>query len=117
MWEFMKRSLSFGIGAAMLTADRLRQFVDEAVERGEMTSEEAKKFVDDVTKRADEERKNMQSWIREQVLKTTREVGIVESSRVDALERRIDALERRLGAVTEPIGGPGISDIIDEENV
>jgi polyhydroxyalkanoate synthesis regulator phasin len=101
MWDMAKKSLAFGIGAALLTGDKLRQFVDEAVERGEMSKEEANKFVDEVTNRSEEERSRLQSWIRDQVSKIMREVGAADASRLEALERRVQLLELRLAAEEE----------------
>lgn len=102
--EFMKRTLAFGLGVAALTGDKVKQFVDEAVQRGEMSREEARKFMDDVSVRADEERKSMQNWIRDQVNRMLVAGGAASLERVAQLEARIDALERRLGVVvpTEP---------------
>ena len=99
MWDFARKSLAFGIGATLLTTDKLRQLADEAVSRGEMTSDEAKSFVDDVTKRGEEEKHNLQSWMREQMSKMMREAGVVGKSEFEATERRIEAIERRLRAL------------------
>ena len=101
MWDFVKKSLAFSLGAAMLTGEKLREFADEAVARGEMSKEEAKKFIDDVSQRGEEEKRNLQTWIREQVAKVMRDAGAVEASRVDALEQRIQALEAKLSISSE----------------
>lgn len=98
MWEIVKKSLAFGLGAAVLTADKIREFADEAVERGEMSSEEARKFIDDVMKRGDEEKRNVQGWMRDQANKILKDVGCAETTRVEALERRIRELEAQMAA-------------------
>lgn len=99
MLEFIKKSLAFGMGAAILTADKIRQFADEAVARGEMSADEAKKFVDDVSKRAEEERGNMQNWIREQVARMVKDAGCADAKDVHALEKRVKAIETRLAVL------------------
>jgi len=98
MWEIVKKSLAFGLGAAVLTADKIREFADEAVERGEMSTEEAKKFFDDVMKRGEEEKRNVQSWFKEQANKVLRDAGCADANRVEELERRIRELESRIMA-------------------
>lgn len=108
MWEIVKKSLAFGLGAAVLTADKIREFADEAVERGEMSADEARKFFDDVMKRGDEEKRNVQSWVKDQANKVIRDAGCAESSRVEDLERRIQELESRIMA-TETAGNEGTS--------
>ena len=97
MMDLLKKTLAFGMGAAALSAEKLKQFADDMVARGEMTSEEAGKFVDDVSKRADDEKRTVQEWVREQMSKMLQQVGAAESARVEALEQRIAALEERLG--------------------
>jgi len=96
MMEFLKKSLAFGMGAAAFSAEKIKQFADDMVARGEMTSEEAGKFIDDVSKRAEDEKKTLQEWIREQMSRMLQQVGAAESARVDALEQRLAALEARL---------------------
>lgn len=100
--EFMKRTLSFGLGVAALTGDKVKQFVDEAVQRGEMSREEAHKFMDDVSTRADEERKSMQAWIRDQVNRMLVAGGAASVDRVTKLETRVEAIERQLGIAAPP---------------
>ncbi len=80
-----------------MSAEKLKQFADEMVARGEMSSDEAKRFVDDVSKKAEEEKKTVQDWIRDQVARMLQQAGAVESARVDQLEQRIAALEERVG--------------------
>ena len=97
MMDLLKKTLAFGMGAAALSAEKIKQFADDMVARGEMTSDEAGKFVDDMTKRAEDEKRTVQEWVREQMSKMLQQVGAAESARVDALEQRIAVLEERLG--------------------
>ena len=92
--DLMKKSLAFSLGCAAVSAEKLKQFADEMVARGEMSSEEAKRFVDDVSKKADEEMKSVQEWIHDQVSKVLQTAGAAEASRVEDLERRVAALEK-----------------------
>jgi polyhydroxyalkanoate synthesis regulator phasin len=99
MWEFVKKSMAFGLGVAALTTDKLKQFSDEAVARGEMTSDEAKKFMDDVQNRAEDEKKNMQGWIKDQVNRVLVAGGAAGADKVAQIEGRLDAIERRLDII------------------
>lgn len=96
--DFLKRSLAFGLGAAIFSAEKIKQLAEEMVSRGEMTSEEARKFVDDMTKRAEEEKRAIQEWIQQQVSKMIKQAGAAELARVEELEKRVAALEERLKA-------------------
>ena len=94
--EFLKKSLAFGLGAAAFSAEKFKQFADEMVAKGEMTSEEAGKFVDEMSKKADEEKKGLQEWMRDQMSRMCQQIGVAELERVEALERRVAALEASL---------------------
>lgn len=94
--DFVKKTLSFGLGAALLTGEKLKQLADEAVARGEMSKDEARNFIDDVTKRAEQDKESMQTWMRDQLSRMLKEVGVAEIARVEALEKRVDALQFRL---------------------
>lgn len=94
--DFIRKSIAFSVGAAAFSAEKLKQFADDMVAKGEMTSDEATKLVDDMTRRAEDEKKSLQDWMREQMTKMLQQIGAVESVRVDALEARLAALERRV---------------------
>lgn len=97
--ELMKKSLAFGLGAAAFSAEKIKQFADEMVAKGELTSEEASKFVDEMTQKAEQEKKSLQDWMREQMSKMLQQVGAADAARVSSLEKRIAALEERLGVL------------------
>jgi polyhydroxyalkanoate synthesis regulator phasin len=98
--EFVRKSVAFGVGAAAFSAEKLKQFTDDMVARGEMTSEDATKFVDEMSKKAEDEKKTIQEWIREQMSKMLQQAGAAEAARVEALETRVAELEKRLAEVT-----------------
>ena len=105
--DLVKKSLAFSVGCAALSAEKLKQFADDMVARGEMSSEDAKSFVDDVSKKAEEEMKAVQDWIRDQVSRVIQTTGAAEASRVEELERRVAALEK---CAAEMRGGAEIPD-------
>jgi polyhydroxyalkanoate synthesis regulator phasin len=110
--EFIKKSVAFSVGAAAFSAEKLKQFSDDMVARGEMTSEEAKSFVDDMTQKAEDEKKSLQDWMRDQMSRMLQQAGAAEASRVDMLERRITVLEKRLAQLS-----PETEELEDESGV
>lgn len=94
--DIVKKSLAFGLGAAVLSAEKLKQMADEMVARGEMTSDEAKSFVDEMSTKAEEEKSKVQEWMRDQMHKMLQHSGAAEASRVADLERRVATLELRV---------------------
>lgn len=98
--DLMKKSLAFGLGAAAFSAEKLKQFADDMVARGEMSSEEAKNFVDEVSEKAEDEKRSIHEWVSEQVSKMLQQAGAAEATRVEQLEARVAVLERRLAGVS-----------------
>lgn len=117
--DIFKKSIAFGVGAAAFSAEKLKQFADDMVARGEMTSDEANSFVDDMTKKADEEKNRLQDWMHEQMSKMLQQAGAAEAVKVERLEARIAALERRIAdlavdvAATEEAVAAGTADTGD----
>lgn len=94
--DMLKKSLAFGLGAAILSAEKLKQVADDMVARGEMTTDEAKSFVDEVSQKAEDEKKSIQDWVSEQVSRMLDQAGAAQASRVERLETRVAILEKRL---------------------
>lgn len=92
--DILKKSLAFGVGAAAYSAEKVKQFADDMVARGEMSSDDARTFLDDVSKRVEEEKQTVQGWVAEQVSKMLQQAGAAQASRVAELEARVAALER-----------------------
>ena len=97
--DMLKKTLSFGVGAAVFSAEKLKEFADDMVQKGEMSGDDAKKFVEDVSKKADDEKARIQEWIKEQVAKV--KTSFADIDRVKKLENRVAVLEAKLGIVTE----------------
>ena len=101
--DLLKKSLAFSLGAAAFSAEKLKQFADDMVARGEMSSEEAKSFVDEVSKKAEDEKRSIQDWVSEQVSKMLQQAGAAEATRVEQLEARLDRLERRFAELNADV--------------
>lgn len=98
--DLVKKSLAFSLGAAAFSAEKLKQFADDMVARGEMSSEEAKNFVDEVSQKAEDEKRSIHEWVSDQVSKMLQQAGAAEAARVEHLEVRVAMLEKRLAELT-----------------
>jgi polyhydroxyalkanoate synthesis regulator phasin len=110
--EFLKKSVAFGVGAAAFSAEKMKQFADEMVAKGELTSDEANKFMDEMTTKADQEKKTIQDWMHEQMAKMLQQMGAAEAARVACLERRVAAIEAHIGLV---VAEPEAEHVMEEE--
>jgi polyhydroxyalkanoate synthesis regulator phasin len=110
--DLVKKSLAFGLGAAAFSAEKLKQFADDMVSRGEMSKDEAEHFVDEMAARSEDEKRKIQDWVAEQVSKMLQQAGAAEVSRVEKLEHRVTAIETRLGELKADVAEESIDEQI-----
>ncbi|MFQ3548226.1 MAG: polyhydroxyalkanoate synthesis regulator [Armatimonadota bacterium] len=94
--EMLKKTMSFGLGAAAFSIEKIKNFTEEMVEKGEMTNEEAKKVIDDFSKKIEEDKNNVQSWMKQQAEKIIDQAGAARAEKVEELEKRVAELEAML---------------------
>ena len=92
-----------------LTGDKLRQFIDQAVARGEISTEEGRSLWNKLSERIEEEKRNLESRINEQVRNSLQGAGLATKSDFELLRARIDALESRLARLESQSGGEPIA--------
>ena len=102
MFESLRKMMLVGLGAADVAADKLRQMVDEFVERGEISMEEGRKLYNELVSRADEQRKSANERIKNQIRDSLKELGVADRTQVAMLESRIDSLERKIDQMAYP---------------
>ena len=102
MFEQLRKMMLIGVGAADMAADKLRQMVDDFVERGEISMEEGKNLYSELISRADEQRKSANERIKNQIRNTLKELGVADRTQIAMLESRIDALERKIDQMAFP---------------
>jgi polyhydroxyalkanoate synthesis regulator phasin len=91
--EMVKKAFLVGLGATVLTAEKVKELIDELVERGEINQQEAKGFAEDLKTRAVKEREQFEHQVKEQVdstlKKTLDSLGLVTKKDLDALRDEI----------------------------
>jgi len=96
MMSFMVKAINLGLGAISLTKERAEYFIDELVERGEISKEDAKQTMEDIMKRGEEHKEEVRSMIRQEIDDWKSKFGVVTKADLDKLEERIRELESKL---------------------
>ena len=96
MFETLRKATYFGLGAAAMSVDRMRQLIDDLIERGDVTAEEGKKMYEEYTSRVEEEGRSMDDRIKTQIRNALKDIGVADRAQIAMLESRIDALELRV---------------------
>jgi polyhydroxyalkanoate synthesis regulator phasin len=121
MLNIVKKTLLAGAGLTLLTADKLREVLDELIAKGRVTEGEARQALAEFREKSEEaaqaldEKKNrlvndayafwlygvLSDEIEERVetvaSRTLRQWGVPQREEIDDLRRRIEALEKAAG--------------------
>lgn len=89
--ESLKKAFLIGLGATVMTAEKVKELMDEMVERGELSHQEAKSFGEDLKARAVKEKEQFEGRVKETVetyiKKTVDSLGLVTREEFEALRR------------------------------
>jgi polyhydroxyalkanoate synthesis regulator phasin len=91
--EPLKKAFLIGLGATVLTAERVKELMDDLVARGELSQNEAKQFGDDLRERAIKEKELFEGRVKEVVdgylKKAVDSLGLVTKADLDTLRAEL----------------------------
>ncbi len=97
--DVLKKTLLAGIGAAVITKDRLEAALDEFVQEGKVTSAEARAMAEKIATDGRREFDNLSHQLNEKIREHF-------SSRDRSTQEKIAALEARIAALEEANAAP-----------
>jgi polyhydroxyalkanoate synthesis regulator phasin len=96
MKTLFDKMFNLGLGAISLTKERAELFIDEMVERGEISKEDAKQTLEEVMKKGQEQQEEVRKMINEEFDNWRSKFGIATKAEIDKLNERIKELESKL---------------------
>ena len=105
MLEFLRKSMLAGIGAAVLTRDKIREATRSLVEEGKITSDEAEKLAEDMVKSGEREWGDMSSKLQSSLKKISENLEVIRKKEFADLQARVELLEQRLSVLEKDRGG------------
>lgn len=107
MMDLIKKTLLAGVGAAVITREKVESALDEFVRQGKVTSQEARAMADKIAadgrREFEELSKSVNDMIRDRFSREERQT----QDRLAALEARIAALEQRVGGAGPVLDATG----------
>lgn len=91
--EIFRKMALFGIGAIAISQEKIEEFTQEMVKKGEMNREEGKKFVLEVLSEKDRQRKEIEEKINKKVKEVIEGSGISMKKDIDDLSKRMEKIE------------------------
>jgi polyhydroxyalkanoate synthesis regulator phasin len=96
MLELMKKGLMAGIGAVVLTGEKVQEIVRKLVEEGKISTEEGEKLAQDLVKTGERQWEEISAAISEKTKKWSESTEVVKREEFEQLKERVEALEQRL---------------------
>jgi polyhydroxyalkanoate synthesis regulator phasin len=96
MLELMKKGLMAGIGAVVLTTEKVQETIRKLVEEGKISTEEGEKLAQDLVKTGERQWEEISTTIAEKTKKWSDSVEVVKREEFEHLKARIESLEQRL---------------------
>ena len=83
-----------GLGAFSLSKEKVEEFVDELVKRGEVTQDEKAKIITDTMKKVEERTKQAKAWVEESVAATMEKMKPKMLNDIEQLKVKVEKLEK-----------------------
>ena len=101
MLELLKRGMFAGIGAAVLTRDKIREATRKLVKEGGLSSEEAEKLTEDLVNSGGREWEDINSKFQSSLKKISENLEVVRKKEFLDLKTRVELLEQRLSLLEQ----------------
>lgn len=96
MLDLLKKGLFAGIGAVVLTTDKVREMTGRLVEEGRLTSDEAEKLTDDLIKSGERQWDEFSQKSQDVFRRMVDSMDMVKRREFMDLKARIELLEQRV---------------------
>ncbi|MBP8645985.1 MAG: hypothetical protein KBH99_07690 [Syntrophobacteraceae bacterium] len=96
MIDLIKKSLYAGIGAVVLTKEKIQEMTRRLVEDGKITREESEKLAEEMVKSGERQWEEMSRGISDALKRWMENLDVVRRKELTPLEERINLLEQRI---------------------
>jgi len=101
MLGLLKKGMLAGIGAVVLTRDKIREATRTLVEEGKLSSDEAEKFAEDLVKSGERQWKEINAKFQASMRKFSENLEMVRKKDFLDLKDKVEVLEQRLSRLEE----------------
>ncbi|MCE5245192.1 MAG: phasin family protein [Desulfobacteraceae bacterium] len=96
MFDLFRKGLLAGIGAIVLTTEKVQEIAHRMVEEGKMSTEEAEKMAEELIQSGERQWDEINSRIAETLKKWTENANIVTRKEFEELKARVEILDQRV---------------------
>ena len=96
MIDLVKKTMMAGVGLAVVTQEKVKESLDDLVEKGKLSKEEASNITDKIIEDGKTQTEKAQSEIAGFFTEMLQKANLVTKDQYDALETRVKELEGKL---------------------
>jgi polyhydroxyalkanoate synthesis regulator phasin len=104
MIDAIKKTLLAGVGAAVITKDKVEAALSELVRQGKISTDDARIMAEKIADQGRQEFDELSHRLGEKFRELTNRPDSQAQARIDSLEARIRELEARLASTRPPSG-------------
>lgn len=93
MIDSIKKAMLAGVGAAVITAEKVEDVLSEWVKKGKVSADDAKAMASRIADQGRTEFESTSKDVQKAIKELLEKAGVGQKDRVDALEKRLLALE------------------------
>ncbi len=101
MLELSRKLLLAGIGAAVLTKEKIEGIVRELIKQGEISKEEGIKLVKEVLQKGEEMQKTLEAKIEVGINKAMERLNIPTRKEIQELREKLEKLIKKVEGITK----------------
>ncbi len=101
--EIFRKAALFGIGAIALSQEKLEEFVQEMIKKGEINREDGKKFVMEIVSEKNRQCKDVEERISRKVKDVIENSGVACKKDVEELSSKTESLSVRMERIEASI--------------
>ncbi len=103
MIDILRKTILAGVGASVVTVERIESLLDELVERGELSATEAKNAANRLAAEGKSEMKDMNKRLSSLFDEMLNRAHVATRDDLEALKQRVNALEVKVGITQKTV--------------
>jgi len=101
MLDLIKKGLLAGLGAVVVTKERVEKATQKLVEEGKISADEAEKLASELVESGEKQWHEVQAKIEESVKRATENLNLCSRREYEELKSRVEAMEKRVTVVED----------------
>ena len=103
MADVLKKAMLAGIGAVVLTKEKIEELVDELIKKGELSKEDRAKFIHELAEKVELRSREVKKWVDETVKVAMSKVKVVKTEEIELLREQVDDLTKTIARLEKKL--------------